>query len=230
VIDTVLQFSGGKDSLACLMLLRERWAEMYVLWVNTGAAYPSTVEYMESWRNRLPHFVEVKSDQPAQMARYGYPSDVVPIRFTEVGRLMGMNPSYLIQDYLACCNANIWQPMAQKTRELGAKFIIRGQRSAEGRKAPFTNGYVEDGVTYLLPIEDWTTDEVFRYLNEIGEPIPPYYLEGERSGRDCWDCTAYLDDNVERIKALPRDKREIVEERLVKIEQAALGELWSSYG
>ena len=36
--------------------------------------------------------------------------------------------------------------------------------------------------------------------------------------------------HVERIKALPKDKRDIVEERLVMIEQAALGELWSSYG
>jgi 3'-phosphoadenosine 5'-phosphosulfate sulfotransferase (PAPS reductase)/FAD synthetase len=78
--NTVLQFSGGKDSLACLFLLREQWDEMTVLWVNAGAAFPETVGLMEKIRALVPHFLEVRTNQPAQVAELGYPVDVLPLR------------------------------------------------------------------------------------------------------------------------------------------------------
>lgn len=34
----VLFFSGGKDSLTCLLLLRPYWDRLTVCWINTGAA------------------------------------------------------------------------------------------------------------------------------------------------------------------------------------------------
>jgi 3'-phosphoadenosine 5'-phosphosulfate sulfotransferase (PAPS reductase)/FAD synthetase len=49
----VLQFSGGKDSLACLLLLRPWWDRLTVMWVNTGAAFPETLELMEAVRSRV---------------------------------------------------------------------------------------------------------------------------------------------------------------------------------
>jgi phosphoadenosine phosphosulfate reductase len=48
---TALQFSGGKDSLACLHLYREQWPDLLVMWLNTGAVYPEMMDYMDGWRS-----------------------------------------------------------------------------------------------------------------------------------------------------------------------------------
>jgi phosphoadenosine phosphosulfate reductase len=192
---------------------------MHVVWVNTGSAYPDVVEYMRGWAKRLPHFVEVKSDQPAQIKARGFPSDVVPLRYTEMGRLTGTPTPYLIQGWMVCCAENIWLPMADAMRRLGVTRIIRGQRNDEGRKGSLRNGQVVDGVEYVYPLESWTRAEVFAYLKAVGAELPAYYAL-EDTSRDCWDCTAFLDENQRRIDNLPEDKRAVVLERLDMIADA----------
>ncbi len=214
MIKSALQFSGGKDSLACLYLLRERWDDLYVVWLNTGAAYLEMEAYMARWKEKLPHFVELRSNQPAQIAREGWPADVVPVNNTAFAQSFLRNEGPLIQSYLSCCAQNIWYPMHDGTIALGVSEIIRGQRRDDKRKAPLTNGQVVNGVTYTLPIEDWSEADVFAYLKSVDADMPPGYAQGERTGRDCWDCTAYLDENSQRIANLSDDRRAIVERRL----------------
>jgi phosphoadenosine phosphosulfate reductase len=218
-VTTALQFSGGKDSLACLYLYREQWDDLYVVWVNTGAAYPEVVETMRSWAKRLPHFLEVKSDQPAQIAKRGFPSDVVPLRYTEMGNLLGTPTPYLIQGWMACCAENIWLPLREAMRSLGVTKIIRGQRNDEARKGPVRSGEVHEGIEYVYPLENWTRDEVFAYLREVKAEVPAYYHR-EDTSRDCWDCTAFLDENQKRIANLSDDKRAVVLERFGMISRA----------
>jgi 3'-phosphoadenosine 5'-phosphosulfate sulfotransferase (PAPS reductase)/FAD synthetase len=220
-MDTALQFSGGKDSLACLYLHRDRWDEILVCWVNTGAAYPEVVEYMRGWAARLPHFLEIASDQQAQIERNGYPSEVVPLNYSPFGRAHVKGVGALkIQSYFGCCAENIWFPMQAEMHRRGIRKIIRGQRRQERRTGIVTNGYIDtQGIEYVLPIENWTEQQVFDYLREVGAELPPYYAT-ERTSRDCWDCTAYLDENVERIRNLPPAKRAVVTQRLSAIHSA----------
>lgn len=215
-----LQFSGGKDSLACLYLLREQWPTLTVAWLNTGAAYPEVEAYMQMWKERLPGFVEIKSNQPEQIAQCGWPADVVPINSTAMGQSVSGNTGPLIQPYLSCCMANIWMPLHQAMIDMGVTTIIRGQRIEDGRKTPVRNGDVRDGITFLMPIETWTTEQVFDYLDEVGADLPPGYGLGEKTGRDCWDCTAYLDENKQRIENLPEERKAEVKRRLGLIGQA----------
>ena len=102
------------------------------------------------------------------------------------------------------------------SRELGAKKIVRGQRAEEHFKAPIKSGFVDQfGVEYEFPIENWTKAEVFDYCERTcPEFIPPHYELGEETSRDCWDCIAYLHENVPRIRNLPADKAAIVSRRL----------------
>ena len=39
-----LELSGGKDSVACLYLLRHQLHKITVYWLNTGDAYPETLD------------------------------------------------------------------------------------------------------------------------------------------------------------------------------------------
>jgi len=221
VIDTALQFSGGKDSLACLYLNQHRWDQIYVVWVNTGAAYPETIEWMQQWKARLPHFVEVRSNQPQQVKECGWPVDLLPVNCAPFAPELGMKQSVRLQPYIGCCSANIWLPMRDATIGLGVSNIIRGQRAQDKRRNTLiTNGFQHDGITYWLPIEHWSTKDVFAYLRQQSADLPPYYAKGELSSHDCWDCTAYLDENQQRIKNLPPEKKSVVLDRLCMIRSA----------
>jgi hypothetical protein len=57
-------------------------------------------------------------------------------------------------------------------------------------------------------------------LAQVGAELPPGYADGEKTGRDCWDCTAYLDDNEKRIGNLPSDRQAIIRDRLAQIDAA----------
>jgi 3'-phosphoadenosine 5'-phosphosulfate sulfotransferase (PAPS reductase)/FAD synthetase len=218
----VLQFSGGKDSLACLELLRPEWDDITVLWVNTGAAFPETENLMRALN--VPHFLEVKSDQPSQIMKYGWPVDIVPVTHTDFGRKVEDHQKQLMQPSQLCCSMNIWQPMMKASKDLGATTIIRGQRNAEARKSPIRSGHIEDGIEYLFPIEDWTSQQVRDFLSET---LPAHYAYVDTS-LDCWDCTAYLNENVGKMHYMQDfhpEKYLIVNQRLKEIRHAVQSEL-----
>jgi len=219
-MDTALLFSGGKDSLACLYLNKHRWNNLIVIWVNTGAVYPEMQAYMDGWKEKLPFFWEVKSNQPDQIARNGWPVDVLPVNNSALGKQVTGETGQLMQAYLACCAENIWLPVHNAVLSSGVKYVIKGQRLADGRKSTSRNGDIVDGVQYIMPIETWSDEDVFDYLKSVGAELAPGYNQGEKTGRDCWDCTAYLDENRKRIENLPKERKMEIKRRLGIIKDA----------
>jgi 3'-phosphoadenosine 5'-phosphosulfate sulfotransferase (PAPS reductase)/FAD synthetase len=112
------------------------------------------------------------------------------------------------QDSFSCCNRAIWQPLDRLSRELGATEIIRGQRNDDDLRDPVKSGTVIDGVTINFPLADWTRQRVMDFVRATAPTLmPPGYDHGEKTSRDCWDCTAYLGDNQQRIANLPPYQR-----------------------
>jgi len=223
----VLSFSGGKDSTACLEIVRPWWGDLTVVWVNTGDAFPETVEIMERVRKQVGRFVEVATDQPENVRENGWPSEIIPTTMTSIGRLLDGHRRPIVQPYFQCCGTNIWQPLAQAFKALGATMIIRGQKAADNRKAPLSSGVVLDGVEYWFPINDWENDEVFAYLEQQGVEIPSHYQRTETS-LDCRHCTAYLYENVRKMAWLRDAHPDVHKElqyRLTVIKNAAEAEL-----
>jgi len=221
MLTTALQFSGGKDSLALLHLWQAKLARTLVCWVNTGAAYPETVEQMKQVRETVPHFLEITSDQPGDVSVNGYPTDLVPLHFTTQGRsAVVTNHHYRVQDSFRCCSTNIWWPLHKAVKERGIQTVLRGQKLVDKYKAPYPSGYSEDGVTYIFPLEQWTDEQVFKYLKHHNVNIPEHYLKGEKKSHDCWSCTGYIDEDAGRIANLPHHQREEVMRRLRVINAA----------
>jgi len=214
----VLQFGGGKDSLACLYLLKPQWDDITVVWLNTGAAFPESLALMEQIRREVPHFREVKVDVDADIARNGYPVDVLPVNATEFAQNWSGVPVRM-RAYTDCCLHNMWAPLQQFTMMLKPDAIIRGQRLSEKYKSTLRDGDVMGGVRYEFPIQEWSEQDVFNFLNRSGIEIPDYYRFTQTS-LDCWTCTAYLDakqGQLQYMKQFHPDKHAVVMERLHRI-------------
>lgn len=194
----VLFFSGGKDSMACLHLLQPYLDKIVVLWANTGAAFPELLSLMNDVRSRVPNFLEVKTDQEANVNHYGYPAEVVPANYTLVGQVISGRKPVKIQSYIDCCNRNIWAPSFDAALKTGAKLFIRGQRGDDVMSGPLKNGDVQNGIEYLYPLQTWSRDEVLAYLKERGFKAPEHYALAA-SSLDCWSCTAYCYEHKDKL-------------------------------
>lgn len=205
----VLQFSGGKDSLACLHLLRPWWNKIAVVWCNAGDEFPETLEVIERVKKLPINFHEVRPylAQPASVDLHGLPSDIVPVK-NERHRpaLTGVGHPHriVIQDYMACCNRLLFEPLQAFVREYEATMVVRGQRLDEPMVGPVRDGMVgPDGVEYFLPLQDWDEDDVFGFLSHRRVEVPEYYREVAHS-LDCMTCTAFLDQSQDKLEFLRR--------------------------
>jgi phosphoadenosine phosphosulfate reductase len=216
----ILALSGGKDSMACLHLLRNYLD--CAIYVDTGKAYPETTAMIQ-YAKTLISVITVKSDQDAQNQREGLPSDVVPIDWTREGQIFTGSKPVMIQNYLACCFENIGLPLFQKAKELRATVMVYGQRNEDKYKSAARDGDVIDGIIRCHPIEHWTTEDVLNYL-EARMEIPPHYRISH-SSLDCYDCTAYRGSSADRIeytKELHPEFHGEYAERMGLIKQALL--------
>ena len=187
-----LAFSGGKDSLACLLLNKERLSEITVFWVNMGKNYPETEKIVEFAKSISPNFVEIKASQAEQNEANGLPADVVPVDWTVFGQLQTSPKPVTIQSYFQCCYENKSKPLNDAAKEYGITHMIRGQRNNDSHKSTSKNGDEIDGITYLHPIEEWTAYEVLQYISQHMEL--PRHFNLKHTSLDCFDCTAYQKD------------------------------------
>lgn len=188
-----LQFSGGKDSLAVLLLLRPLWDRLTVYWLNSGDAFPETVALMKRIRSMVPSFVEVAGRQPAVHAAMGWPTDVVPAACTSFGIASDGSSRQPLIDRYTCCIQALMLPLHERMIADGITLVVRGQKNADAVKAPTRSGQVLDGIEYLYPIEGWTDEQVFRFLSVQDALLTPQYGEGMPSSLDCMHCTGWLE-------------------------------------
>lgn len=205
----ILQFSGGKDSLACLKLLEAYKDQFTVVWVNPGNPYKETIALMESVKARVPNFIELKGDQPKFIKEQGYPVDILPLWNTDWAHRVASSKSFKFTTPSACCYNNHWKLMENFVKEFSVTGIIRGQKLSDKRKNSLRSGDIVEGIEFLFPLQYWEDKDVTEFL---GEDLPEYYNQGFKSGLDCVNCTAYSDESVERVQALAKTDKKVFEE------------------
>lgn len=188
-----LQLSGGRDSVACLYLMRPLWDRMTVYWLNTGDAMPETLDIMNQLCMMLPSFVEIDGARNVVWREHGMPSDIVPSSNRPLGIIGSGSNAPLIQDRYDCCARTIMMPMHQRMIDDGITLIIRGQKNSDKLKSPIRSGYEEDGIQYLFPIEDWTAEQVDSYLKQVNAPVSRVY-EMLSTTPDCLTCPAWWEE------------------------------------
>jgi 3'-phosphoadenosine 5'-phosphosulfate sulfotransferase (PAPS reductase)/FAD synthetase len=207
-----IQISGGVDSMAMLFLLRPQWDDSIVMWCDSGAAYPDVAALMERVRDLVPNYCRVQGHQPESIKRYGWPVDVLPLSHTRTGELAYGPQPIVFQTFFDCCARGLWLPLNGAVLSSGVEVVYRGQRNDDRLQARIPSGHTDaQGIRYEFPLADWSREQTFAYLNEVAPSfVPAYYAAGEKTSRDCWNCTAYRIDNVERVNALPSGQHEQV--------------------
>ncbi|MDI9619865.1 MAG: phosphoadenosine phosphosulfate reductase family protein [Candidatus Nezhaarchaeota archaeon] len=197
----LVSFSGGKDSLAALLLVKKALSkigkEYSVVFSDTGIEYPETKEYVEEVLKSIglrDKLIKVSG----------------PVDFFKAIELFGP-PA---RDFRWCCKTCKLAPLARVVKELGGECLtFIGSRSVESSKRK-RQGWMwksiwVKGQRGVSPIYDWSTLDVWLYLIKEGVKVNPLYLKGlERIG--CWVCPSM--DVAEMMLA-----REI------------MGEAWTDY-
>lgn len=184
-----VHFSGGKDSLAVTYLLRPYWDRLVFYHVDTGDLLPEVREIVAEVAAKVPTFKRIETNSQLFCQRIGLPSDLVPTSCTVAGLMLGMGQRRIV-DRFECCGANIMLPMHNRMVDDGITLVIRGTKRCDLKRLPAEDGDTSLGYRLWLPIIDWSHDDVFSYLREVGAPICRVY-ETAVNSPECATCTAW---------------------------------------
>lgn len=189
-----LQFSGGKDSIACLYLLKEYWPLLTVYFLNSGDAFPETLSLISRIKKEVPNFIEVHGEVKRTISVFGIPSDVIPASSDYNAKLIDEKATgpRIINRY-DCCSRSIMYPLHQRMYDDGITLIIRGQKDADSHKPYIKSGDKIDQFEFLFPIQDWTDNQVYSYILENKIRLSRLY-QGFKSSGDCLTCSAWLSE------------------------------------
>ena len=196
-----IQFSGGKDSLAVLYLMRDKLDGVTVYFGDTGHAYPHMLSFVQETCGKLGARLKIIRP-PVSIdhyhAAFGLPADIVPVEASIAMRPYIKETKPLIQASLLCCSMMLWQPLARALVEDGITDVYRGSKGADHHVGA-ADGSTENGITYHSPLWGWTDEQVFAYLKEQGAELPAHYSRVNTSF-DCLYCTAFLNHPGAREK------------------------------
>lgn len=190
-----LQFSGGKDSLACLFLLKDYWERLTVYHLNSGDSFPERRAVVSDIRNLVPNFIEVRGYSNEVRQWCGIPSDIIPTSSELFAKNNAGQKKVPIIGRYDCCFQSINLPLHRQMIADGITLIIRGQKSADADRSHVQSGDVLAGVEFQYPLDVWTDDTVLEYLAAIEAPIPRFY-ETMQNAPDCMTCTGWLEKGL----------------------------------
>ena len=223
-----LQFSGGKDSLACLYLLRDQLDGITVYHVDTGDQCPETAAVVAQVKEWVPHFATVRSDVGGWRQVNGYPTDLVPARAHMLGVAYGMS-AFRLSNRFDCCFANLMHPLHARMVADGVDAVIRGTKQCDTGRIPAEGP--TDYYDVVLPLRDWSHDDVFAFLERVGAPYNTIYDHYRAvSAPECLGCTAWWDDGkAAYLRAAHPEQFGVYRANLLKIAGVVSGHMADLY-
>ncbi|MFA6805606.1 MAG: phosphoadenosine phosphosulfate reductase family protein [Candidatus Methanomethylophilaceae archaeon] len=215
-LPAVVSFSGGKDSLATLLLTIDAGEKLPAMFVDTGLEFSETVQHVHDVCKR--HDIKLIEEKAPVDAFFGN----LP-QFGPPGK-----------DYRWCCKTNKLGPMvAAITKNFPngvLSFIGQRKYESEARNAkprvwenPWTPGQIG-----ASPIQNWSAMHIWLYLFMKKEPYNVWYSKGlDRIG--CFMCPASDLAEFDIVKAADRYKQ--WDDFLNKyMEDNGLPQEWKTYG
>ncbi|UCD92476.1 MAG: phosphoadenosine phosphosulfate reductase family protein [Methanobacteriota archaeon] len=211
-----VSFSGGKDSLATLLLVLEAGLRPDILFIDTGLEFEETVEHVGAICREydLPLVQEMAGESFWEnLDRFGPPA----------------------KDYRWCCKTCKLGPAARIIKEKYPKGVLSfiGQRRYESeqraaKKSVWKNPWVPLQIG-ASPIQNWTSMHIWLYLFMNGVEYNPWYEKGlERIG--CWLCPSSDLAEIEAVGSEIKDYDRWQDFLHQYAERSGWGKNWIGYG
>ena len=180
----VLSTSFGIQAAVMLHLVTREVPDIPVIWIDTGYLPPETYRFAEELRERLRLDLQVYQSElsPARMealqGRLWEPQGGEAAAERAEGERNSESPGDLerLNRYDRLRKV---EPMQRALRELGATAWLSGLRADQTRqRAGLPRIGEQDGRAKILPILDWTTRDVHRYLKRHDLPYHPLFEKG----------------------------------------------------
>lgn len=184
-----LHFSGGKDSLALVYMLRPQWSKLTLYHVDTGDLLPEVYEIVDMVERMVPNFVRIQTNARQSMREVGLPSDLVPTTSTAAGMAIGASKHRII-DRFSCCILNLMMPMHQRMVADRVSLVIRGTKRVDMDRLPAVSGDTQLGYELWFPLQEWSNAQVFTYLQSVNAPICRVYSHKVQAP-ECATCPAW---------------------------------------
>ncbi len=179
---SAVSISGGKDSLVALDL-SIRAGIKTVVHCNTSMNFPGTEKYLKELENFYD--IEIIQTKP-------------PREFFDLVNDIGY-PSRRLR---WCCEVYKFGPLTNYVQKEKVGFLITGIRAEESRKRVKYKRVSKNPLIPAIqinPILDWTTNEIWEYINTYKLPYHTLYDKGyKRLG--CWMCPFQNEDGFKRLK------------------------------
>lgn len=179
---SVVAFSGGKDSLVVLDLVRKIKPDVVGVFENTTNEYPETIKYIKTVSN----IVELKPDISFQecIKKYGLP--VIKSKARSHGN--------------QCCIKLKEEPFRKYAIEKNISLVFTGLTSTESRNRMMMLKrmgslyfHKADKIWKCHPIHNWSDQEVWQYIDLKKISYNSIYdILGRTARCGCRFCTAYL--------------------------------------
>jgi len=162
--DIMLSTSFGAQAAISLHLVTQQWPEIPVVFIDTGYLFPETYQFADQLTERLKLNLKVFRPElsPAwREVRYG--------KLWEQGG-EGIERYNFIHKV---------QPMQTAIRRLGVRSWITGLRRQQSKSRQDLGVLrLQNDVTKIHPIIDWTDRQVFQYLKKHDLPYHPLWEKG----------------------------------------------------
>jgi phosphoadenosine phosphosulfate reductase len=161
----VMSTSFGIQAAVMLHLVTRTIPNIPIVWVDTGYLPPATYRFAEQLINDLNLNIQV------------YQSNISPARMEAIhGRLWQSEDVEAFNRYDQMRKV---EPMQRALRELGATAWFAGLRAEQTNHRKTLSVLERQGSIYkVLPILNWTTDDVHRYLEKHNLPYHPLKEKG----------------------------------------------------
>jgi phosphoadenosine phosphosulfate reductase len=158
-------FSGGRDSLVLTHKLSSKLDDFKVVFIDTGIAYPKTVEYVKNTCEKYGwDLIIIKSDYDYfdYLIRYGFPNPVFRwcMRILKIEALKKLAKKYPNSVFHLGIRAS------ESTKRL--KIYKRYRKKHFDRKL---------GVFISLPLLDWSHTDIVKYIKKHNLPENPAYRD-----------------------------------------------------
>eukprot|EP00189_Rhodosorus_marinus_P008685 CAMPEP_0184751920 /NCGR_PEP_ID=MMETSP0315-20130426/43306_1 /TAXON_ID=101924 /ORGANISM="Rhodosorus marinus, Strain UTEX LB 2760" /LENGTH=350 /DNA_ID=CAMNT_0027231221 /DNA_START=186 /DNA_END=1238 /DNA_ORIENTATION=- len=182
----VLTTSFGIQSAVILHMVTELKPDVKVVWVDTGYFPAETYKYMEELRTRLSLNLSI------------YQSEMSPAHMEALHGELWNNDK--VEDIKLYNRIRKVEPLERAFRELGATAWVTGIRRTQTEFRKSLKHYEPSkGRAKLMPLLEWSSRDVAKYLKEHNLPKHPLEAEGYTTVGDWHSSRALtLDDLCER--------------------------------